>query len=115
MILYHNPRCSKSREALQWLNEQNLSPQIRLYLDTGLTAPEIQHLAQQLNAGSLRDFMRHKEDDYLTQNLQTADETTLLNALIATPKLLERPILVTEHGAAIGRPLQNIIDLVQAG
>ncbi|EGK07599.1 arsenate reductase (glutaredoxin) [Kingella kingae] len=114
MILYHNPQCSKSRQALQWLQENGFNPHIRLYLREPLSANEIQEIAQKLGIPSLRDMMRTQDAAYQEQNLAQASEETLQAALLANAKLLERPILLTQHKAAIGRPLDNIIALVQA-
>lgn len=114
MILYHNPQCSKSRQALQWLQENGFNPHIRLYLREPLSANEIQEIAQKLGIPSLRDMMRTQDAAYQEQNLAQASEETLQAALLANAKLLERPILLTQYKAAIGRPLDNIIALVQA-
>ncbi|MDK4577204.1 arsenate reductase (glutaredoxin) [Kingella kingae] len=114
MILYHNPQCSKSRQALQWLQENGFNPHIRLYLREPLSANEIQEIAQKLGIPSLRDMMRTQDAAYQEQNLTQASEETLQAALLANAKLLERPILVAQQKAAIGRPLDNIIALVQA-
>lgn len=114
MILYHNPQCSKSRQALQWLQENGFNPHIRLYLREPLSANEIQEIAQKLGIPSLRDMMRTQDAAYQEQNLAQASEETLQAALLTNAKLLERPILLTQHKAAIGRPLDNIIALVRA-
>lgn len=110
VTVYHNPRCSKSRQALQWLDEQGIDYHIKRYLDEGLTADEINHLKDKLAATSLRDFMRQKEEIYAENQLEYADETALLAALIAYPKLLERPIILTETKAIVARPPASLAD-----
>lgn len=113
MKLLHNPRCSKSRQALQWLTEQGISPEVVDYQKTPLTRDALQALAKQLNLGSLKDMMRAKDDLFAELNLHHADEAALLDALVLYPQLLERPIFITPHGATIGRPLENLAALLQ--
>lgn len=113
MIIYHNPRCSKSREALQWLMEHGFTPEIRLYLEKPLSLEEITQLKQKLNLGSIREILRPKENVYQELQLDHADESSLQAALLATPQLLERPIIVTQHGAVVARPLERLIQWLE--
>lgn len=112
MRLYHNPRCSKSRAALALLAERGLQPDVVLYLERGLTSAELHELQQKTGAASLRELMRSGEDEYKTLGLATADESALAAALVAHPRLLERPLLVVGERARIGRPPENLLELL---
>lgn len=113
MILYHNNRCSKSREALAWLQQQNLALEVADYQQNPLDEAALRDLANKLGIRSVREMMRVKDDLYGELGLADADEATLLRALAQHPKLLERPILVHGERAAIGRPLANIQALLE--
>lgn len=109
ITLYHNPRCSKSREALALLEQHGQPFQVVEYLKTPLDEAAISALLRKLGL-TAREIMRHKEDEY--QQLGLADpqltEQQLIAALVSCPRLLERPIAVLGEKAAIGRPLANI-------
>ena len=109
MIIYHNPRCSKSREALQWLTEHGFTPEIRLYLEKPLSLEEVTQLKQKLNL----EILRQKENVYQELQLDHADESSLQAALLATPQLLERPIIVMQNGAVVARPLERLIQWLE--
>lgn len=108
MILYHNNRCSKSREALAFLQEQGVQAQVCAYLTEGLDEAQLRDLAVKLGVASPREMMRTKEALYRELDLANADDDALFAALAANPVLLERPILVNGARAAIGRPLENL-------
>ena len=107
ITIYHNCRCSKSREALDRvtqfakLHQQELS--VVNNLDSPLTFTQIQELQRQLGV-SARALVRTNEDEYTAQRLDQADEQALLQAVAATPKLLQRPIVVVNERAIIARP-----------
>jgi arsenate reductase len=113
ITLYHNPRCSKSREALNLLREQGLEPEVILYLETPPTAKALKRLLAQLGI-TARDLLRKGEDAY--KDLGLADtklsETALIKAMVENPKLIERPIAVKEDKAVIGRPPENVLALI---
>ncbi|AIL32150.1 arsenate reductase (glutaredoxin) [Basilea psittacipulmonis] len=111
--LYHNPRCSKSRDALKALETLGLDIEVIEYLKNPLTISDYQSLKKQLAINSYREMMRQKESIYQENHLAEADEETLLQALVEHPILLERPIASTGHQAAIGRPLENILNLLK--
>ena len=114
--LYHNPRCSKSRQTLALLEEHGVSVTPILYLQEGLTESEVLTLQKKLGVSSLLLMMRPKEKDFVAQGLsKTSDEATLLRGLLAAPKLLERPIFETADAAAIGRPPEQVLALVDQG
>lgn len=110
--IYHNPRCSKSRQTLQLLQDHGIAVEVIEYLKTPLTAAQLEQLATQLGCSSARDFMRTKEDIYKELGLaQVDDEAQLFARMAAHPKLMERPIVVTANGAKIGRPPEAVLSL----
>lgn len=111
LTIYHNPRCSKSRQTLALIEEANAEVKVVEYLKTPLTKASIQSLQQQLNVPII-EMMRTKEEEFKQQNLKTANEQALLEALVATPKLLERPIVTNGKQAIIGRPPENVLTLI---
>ena len=111
-VIYHNPRCSKSRETLALLEQNNISPEVVLYLQTPPTADTIKTLLAQLGMTSARELMRTKEDVYKELNLkEEQDEDTLIKAMINHPKLIERPIVIHNGQAKIGRPPESVLEL----
>jgi arsenate reductase len=114
MTLYHNPRCSKSRSALQLLEERGLNPVIVRYLETPLSAAHLQKLLSMLGL-SPRQLLRTGEDDYKTLGLSNSQLTDaqLIDAMANQPKLIERPILVVGDKAVIGRPPERILEIMQ--
>ena len=113
LTLYHNPRCSKSRGALELLEARGLTPTVVRYLDTPLTAAQLTDLLRKLNI-SARQLLRTGEEDYKTLNLadSSLSEDQLIKAMATHPKLIERPILVAGDKAVIGRPPEKILELV---
>lgn len=112
VTLYHNPRCSKSRAAAEWLAAQGVAADIVRYLDQPLTAAELRALARKLGLTDVRGMMRTKDELYRSLNLDSADNETLIAAIAEHPALLERPIAVCGEKAAVGRPLENIAALL---
>ncbi|TDO99030.1 arsenate reductase (glutaredoxin) [Marinomonas balearica] len=109
--IYHNPRCSKSRETLKLLEEKGISPSICLYLETPPSASEIRELLNLLSVDA-RGLMRTKESLYKELNLKgVEDENTLIEAMADNPKLIERPIVVHNGKAALGRPPEQVLEL----
>lgn len=111
LTIYHNPRCSKSRQTLQLIEEKGAEVTIVEYLKTPLDEATLSSLKQQLSV-DLIDMMRPKEAEFKEQNLKGADEATLMAALVNTPKLLERPIVTNGEKAIIGRPPENVLALI---
>lgn len=110
---YHNPRCSKSREALQLLQQHGAELQIVEYLKTPPAIEELQTLLQALGQPA-RAMMRHKEDDYIRLHLDdvSLEDKHLLQAIHSYPQLLERPIALRDGRAVIGRPPENVLALL---
>lgn len=113
MILYHNPQCSKSRQTLTLLQENGVDVSIIEYLKIPLTVDELEIVTRKLDLEP-RQFMRHGEPEYQTENLSNENLTRreLLEAIVKHPRLLERPIAVTETKAVIGRPPENVLALL---
>lgn len=114
ITLYHNPRCSKSRETLTLLQQQGVEPEVILYLETPPSVAELKTLLQQLGFRSARELMRKKEDIYQELKLseETLSEEQLLAAMVANPKLIERPIVVKGNQARIGRPPEQVLEII---
>lgn len=114
VMIYHNPRCSKSRETLRLLEERQIPVQIELYLQKHYSREEILALARKLGVKSLREMMRTKDELYKTLGLDKPDctEEALLRALMADSALLERPIVVNGERAKIGRPPENVLNIL---
>ncbi|MGR7920446.1 arsenate reductase (glutaredoxin) [Zobellella denitrificans] len=111
--IYHNPRCSKSRETLSLLEQRDLQPEIIKYLETPPDADQLKTLLGQLGMSSARELMRTKEEEYKALGLAgVTDEATLIAAMVAHPKLIERPIVVHNGKAALGRPPEQILDIL---
>lgn len=111
--ILHNPRCSKSRQTLALLEEKGIEPEIIKYLDTPPTALELKEILQKLRI-SARDLLRKGEDDYKALNLADTSltEDQLIAAMISHPKLIERPIVIKDGQAKIGRPPESVLDIL---
>ncbi|SHI52882.1 arsenate reductase [Mesonia phycicola] len=111
--IYHNPRCSKSREGLKMLEESGKDFQIIKYLDTPLSASEIKEILNLLNI-SAEELVRKNEkiwkENYKGKSLS---EEEIITAMQENPKLIERPIVVNNKKAVIGRPSENIKKIIQ--
>ncbi len=112
--IYHNPRCSKSRETLALLQEQGIEPTVVEYLKDTPTANELAELLQKLGVQA-RQLMRSKEDEYKTLGLDNPElsEDQLINAMVEHPKLIERPIVVAGNQARIGRPPHLVLEIIK--
>lgn len=113
VTLFHNPRCSKSRETLQLLLDQGIKPEIIEYLKTPPSFSQLEEILVKLNLQP-RQLMRTKEPEYaqLGLNDESLSCEDLINAMINTPKLLERPIVLANDKAAIGRPPEAVLAIL---
>ena len=113
MIIYHNPRCSKSRQALELLERQGADIDIIRYLDTPPDAATLVELLERLGL-SARELMRKGEDPYKELNLANPElsEAQLVQAMVDYPKLIERPIVLANGKAAIGRPPESVLEIL---
>lgn len=112
--IYHNPRCSKSRQALELLRDKGIEPQIVEYLKT---PPDRETLERVLDLLGMepRQLMRRKETEYKEAGLDNPDLTReqLIDAMLAHPKLIERPIVIKDgKRAALGRPPEHVLDIL---
>lgn len=112
--ILHNPRCSKSRQTLQLLEDKGLSPIVIDYLNTPISQQELSSIITKLGFDSARDLIRKGESEYKAQNLAnlSLSEAQLVEAMIKTPKLIERPIVLFKGKAAIGRPPEAVIEIL---
>jgi len=113
VTIYHNPRCSKSRQTLELLREHGVEPAIVEYLKTPPTIAELTDILAKLDRAP-RDLMRTKEAEYKEQSLGDAgmSDTALIQAMVDTPKLIERPIVLANGKAAVGRPPESVLDIL---
>lgn len=113
LTLYHNPRCSKSRGALELLEARGLQPQVVRYLETPPSAIELRSLLGKLGIGA-RGLLRTGEDEYKALNLgdSALSDDQLIDAMVTHPKLIERPILIVGDKAVIGRPPEKVLELL---
>ncbi|MBU1311993.1 MAG: arsenate reductase (glutaredoxin) [Gammaproteobacteria bacterium] len=111
--IYHNPRCSKSRETLALLSEHSSAIEVIDYLKTPPTEQELRQLLSLLGI-SARQLLRSKEPEYAALGLDNTalTEQQLITAMLNTPKLIERPIVVNGNKAAIGRPASNVLAIL---
>ncbi|EJC1152748.1 arsenate reductase (glutaredoxin) [Cronobacter sakazakii] len=114
VTIYHNPRCSKSRDTLSLLTERGIEPDVVLYLETPPDAATIKTLLNQLGFSQARELMRTKEDLYKTLNLAdpSLSEEALIQAMVDNPKLIERPIVISHGKARLGRPPEQVLEIL---
>jgi arsenate reductase len=105
--IYHNPRCTKSRQTLELLKAKGIEPEVVEYLKTPPDAQTLKALSAKLGM-PIRTMMRPKEAPYTDLALADADDAALIEAITEHPILLERPIVVNGDKAAIGRPPENV-------
>ena len=112
--IWHNPRCSKSREAMKVIEENNCESEVVKYLESTPSAQEIKNTLKMLEL-SARELMRTKEDIYKELNLKDeTNEDKLIEAMAANPKLIERPVLFKDGKAIIGRPTERIAEFLNS-
>ena len=112
-IICHNPRCSKSRQALQLLREAGIEPTIVEYLKTPLVKEQLENISQLLGLRP-KDFVRKTEKDFKDNHLSERldDDDKIIEAMSLFPKIIERPIVVSGDEAVIGRPPENAQKLI---
>lgn len=113
VVIYHNPRCSKSRQTLELLRNKGVEPEIREYLKTPPSTPELEELLALLSMEPL-DLMRRKEAPFKELGLGdgSKDRATLVQAMHDNPVLIERPIVIANGKAAIGRPPEDVLKIL---
>lgn len=110
-VIYHNPNCGTSRNALAALKEAGLTPEVIEYMKVGWTADGLKALFAQMGV-SARDALRAKEAKVAELGLKDASEADLIAAMVAHPVLVERPIVITDKGARLCRPAELVRDLI---
>ena len=112
MKIYHNPRCSKSRQTLAILNEKNIKPEIVEYLKDNLKTSEIELIIEKLNINP-SELVRKNEliwkENYKGKNLSDKE---IIQAMIENPKIIERPIVINGKKAVLGRPPENVLKII---
>ena len=112
MKIYHNPRCSKSRQTLALLQKNGVEPDVVLYLDNILTVDELRGLLAKLGISPMQLVRKGEavwKEKYKGKELS---DDQVIEAMIANPKLIERPIVVKDQTAVLGRPPENILELI---
>ncbi|WP_455375066.1 arsenate reductase (glutaredoxin) [Kaarinaea lacus] len=111
--IYHNPRCSKSRQTMALIEEKNIKPTVIEYLKTPPSKSELKQILKLLNLGA-RDLLRKKEIEYTELGLDNPalQEDQIIDMMIKHPKLIERPIVISDKGAVIGRPPENVLEIL---
>lgn len=111
--IYHNPRCSKSRQTLELIKQQGIEPEVILYLETPPTKKQLNELLSLLDIQP-RSLLRSSEEAYKEKGLsdKSLPDSTLIQAMLDVPKLIERPIVVANGKAVLGRPPENVLDIL---
>jgi len=114
-LLIHNPKCSKSRKTLEILNSKGIEPKLFLYLNEefsqDLTEDFLNNIFDALGMNPA-DCLRKKEEDFLNSDIDLSDRKSIISGIMATPKILERPIVLKGNKAVIGRPPENVLSLI---
>ena len=113
VTIYHNPRCSKSRATLELVRSRGYQPKVVEYLKNPPSASALDRILKLLGLAP-RELMRRSETPYKSKRLDDPDlsRKELITAMVANPILIERPIVVTPHGAAVGRPPDKVLDIL---
>lgn len=113
VTIYHNPRCGKSRQTLQLLKERGIEPEVIEYLKTPPNAEELDDILQKLGMEP-RELMRKKEAEYKANGLDDValDRAALIAGMVDHPILIERPIVIANGKAAIGRPPETVLTIL---
>ena len=111
--IYHNPRCSKSRQTLELIKANGIDPSIVLYLEEPPTAETLSNIINLLKLKP-RDLLRKGEDEYKALNLKdtTIDDIEIIKFMSKYPKLIKRPIVISGKNAILGRPPENVLSLI---
>ena len=112
ITIYHNPRCSKSRQTLEIIRSKGIEPEIILYLEEPMDKTTLTQLLEKLTIGAeqlLRKSEQEFKDNFRGQELS---EIQLIEAMVKYPKLIERPIVVADDRAVLGRPPENVLEII---
>tara|TARA_B100001564_G_scaffold355079_1_gene366773 strand:+ start:1676 stop:2032 length:357 start_codon:yes stop_codon:yes gene_type:complete len=113
LTIYHNPRCSKSRQTLQIIKDHGIRPAVVEYLKTPLKKFELENISRLLNKRP-KEFVRKNEADFKENNIKNIieNDTELINEMANFPKIIERPIVISNNKAVIGRPPEKVLELL---
>ena len=113
VTIYHNPRCSKSRQTLQLLTDHGITPKIIEYLKTPPSKEELEQILKMLGVEP-RQLMRKQEQEYKTAGLDDPElsRNDLISAMVQHPVLIERPVVIANNKAVIGRPPGNVLEII---
>jgi len=110
--IWHNNRCSKSREAKAILEEKGLEYEVFEYLKNPFSKEELLRVMVQLKITDIKDMLRHKESQYKELDIANRSQNEILDLVVQNPKLVERPIIIKNNKAVIARPMENLINLL---
>lgn len=111
VIIIHNPRCSKSRQTMELLHGNGVDPEIIEYLNGELSEALLRKAIKALGKKP-KELLRTKEDEFKALNLNVDDDEAVIEAIVSHPKILERPIVIKGDKAAVGRPPENVLDIL---
>lgn len=111
ILIYHNPKCSKSRKTLEYIKDKNKEPIIKLYLEDGMTKKALKAIVKMLSIKPI-DLVRKQEEEFQDYKNKVLNDEEVFNLLVKYPKLMQRPIVVTERGAILGRPPENVFNII---
>ena len=113
IIIYHNPRCRKSREALTYLTEKNINPTLVFYLKNPFTVSSLKILIKKIGCKPIA-LLRTEETLWMsTYKNKTLNDDALVNLLVENPKLIQRPIVANDKSAVIARPIENLVHFLK--
>ena len=114
IVIYHNPRCSKSKATLELITSMGITPIVKLYLEEPISYDELSNVLDKLNI-SPRELLRKTESLYKKHNLDNniLDDSEIIKLMIANPILIERPIVIRDKRATIGRPPENVLKIIK--
>tara|TARA_B110000091_G_scaffold3799_1_gene3831 strand:- start:533 stop:871 length:339 start_codon:yes stop_codon:yes gene_type:complete len=112
MKIYHNPRCSKSRQTLALIQENGVEPEVVLYLENIPSTEELRDLLSKLEITPMQLIRKGEKDWKENYKGKELSDAQLIQAMIAHPKLIERPIVVKDNKAVLGRPPENVLELI---
>ena len=113
LTIYHNPRCSKSRQTLQIIKDYGIQPTVVEYLKAPLKESELENISRLLNKRP-KDFVRKNEADFKENNIKDIIENDieLINKMVQFPKIIERPIVLYKNKAVLGRPPESVLKIL---
>jgi len=112
ITIWHNNRCSKSREAKALLEESGLEFEVFEYLKNDFSKEELLRVMAQLKISDINDMLRKKEKEYKELDIGNKSQNEILDLVVQNPKLIERPIIIKENKAVIARPMENLTNLL---